>query len=51
MRLNYPETSATRKWNGVSGFEASAFDYGGKFVVAYAGTNTEQYSDLGADGR
>jgi hypothetical protein len=35
---------------GISGFEASAFDYGGKIVISYAGTNTEQLADLAADG-
>jgi hypothetical protein len=39
-----------KKLNGANGFEASAFDYGGKIVIAYAGTNTEQLADLGADG-
>jgi hypothetical protein len=29
---------------GISGFEASAFDYQGKVVIAYAGTNTDQFA-------
>jgi hypothetical protein len=35
--------------DGVSGFEASAYEYQGKIVIAYAGTNTEQPADLVAD--
>jgi Ca2+-binding RTX toxin-like protein len=31
---------------GISGFEASAFDYQGKIVIAFAGTNTDQKADL-----
>ena len=31
---------------GISGFEASAFEYQGKIVIAYAGTNTDQKVDL-----
>jgi len=33
----------------LSGFEASAFEYEGKIIIAYAGTNTDQWPDLAAD--
>lgn len=33
----------------LSGFEASAFEYEGKIIIAYAGTNTDQWPDLVAD--
>jgi hypothetical protein len=45
-----PDDLGYKKLTGANGFEASAFDYGGKIVIAYAGTNTEQLADLAADG-
>ncbi len=39
-----------KRINGTSGFEASAFEYGGKIIIAFAGTNTNQLTDLAADG-
>lgn len=34
---------------GSQGFEASAFEFDGKIVIAYAGTNTNQMADLFTD--
>lgn len=43
------EVAYTSNAGALSGFEASAFDYQGQIVIAYAGTNTEQKADLVAD--
>ena len=32
-----------------SGFEASAYSYDGKIVIAFAGTNTDEWQDIWAD--
>ena len=44
-----PGSLGYQSFGGLSGFEASAYDFQGKIVIAYAGTNTEQPADLLAD--
>ena len=36
-------------YNTSSGFEASAYSYDGKIVIAFAGTNTDEWQDIWAD--
>ena len=39
----------THTYNASSGFEASAYSYDGKIVIAFAGTNTDEWQDIWAD--
>ena len=48
--IRLPGSLGYKTIGGISGFEASAFEYEGKIVIAYAGTNPTQLADLAADG-
>jgi Ca2+-binding RTX toxin-like protein len=47
--VRLPGTLGYKSIGGSSGFEASAYEYQGKIVVSYAGTNTDQGGDMVAN--
>jgi Lipase (class 3) len=48
--VQLPGSLGYKALNGTSGFEASAFEYDGKIIISYAGTNPDYIADLVTNG-